>query len=178
MEQSLNLHRKNLSVFKDLGSSRHVLNCKYVEQTFEVLENWGNPFQPRESLICISSGVVATKEITKDVLFALEKGQTASQKFFDDRIKSQKVSFYNLIKKIGLKSFTDLKIKKTIKVKEKSITLAAERSIFGRMLAVAKRQEGLSLETLLTFSLSPIPWCFGLPDGGLVKTVKSKLLSE
>jgi len=128
MEQSLNLHRKNLSVFKDLGSSRHVLNCKYVEH--------------------------------------------------DDRIKSQKVSFYNLIKKIGLKSFTDLKIKKTIKVKEKSITLAAERSIFGRMLAVAKRQEGLSLETLLTFSLSPIPWCFGLPDGGLVKTVKSKLLSE
>lgn len=48
--------------------------------------------------------------------------------------------------------------------------------MFGRLLAIARNRDGLSLKEILCYSLSPIPWALGLPDGGLVKTVKSKLL--
>ena len=54
--------------------------------------------------------------------------------------------------------------------------MAVERNIFGRLFAIAKDRENLPLKKVMSYSLSPIPWCFGLPDGGMVKTVKSKLL--
>lgn len=43
--------------------------------------------------------------------------------------------------------------------------------MFGRLLAIARNRDGLSLKEILCYSLSPIPWALGL-----VKTVKSKLL--
>ena len=60
--------------------------------------------------------------------------------------------------------------------KEKSTIIAAERSLFGRLLILAKFGQSLSLEFVLGFSLSPIPWSLGLPDGGMVNTCKSRLL--
>ena len=67
---------------------------------------------------------------------------------------------------MNLKTFASMKVKKQIKIKGKNVTLSLERNIFGRLLAIAKDREGLSLRKVLTYSLSPIPWCFGLPDGG------------
>lgn len=63
-----------------------------------------------------------------------------------------------------------------INSKEKSTPVAAERIFFGRLLILAMSQESLSLEFVLGFSLSPIPWSLGLPDGGMVKTCESRLL--
>ncbi|XP_065652108.1 uncharacterized protein LOC136079746 [Hydra vulgaris] len=61
-------------------------------------------------------------------------------------------------------------------LKEKSFTISAERSMFGRLLVIARGREGLTLKQILCYSLSPIPWALGLPDGSLVKTNKMNLL--
>ena len=63
-----------------------------------------------------------------------------------------------------------------INSKEKSTTIVAERIFFARLLIIAMSQESLSLGFVLGFSLSPIPWSLGLPDGGMVKTCKSRIL--
>ena len=126
----------------------------------------------------LSSGVEATVDVTTDLLLAQSVGENAFNEFIKDRLQSTKTSFYDPVKRRGLKTFSSMKVKKVVKVKEKSVTIAAERSIFGRLLVIAKDREGLSLKVVLSYSLSPIPWCFGLPDGGLVKTVKSKLLGN
>ena len=81
------------------------------------------------------------------------------QKFIQDRIHFSKVSFYDPIKRFSLKTFKAMHVKKVVTLKEKSITLAAERSMFGRLLVIAEsRREGLSLKDVLKYSLSPIPY--------------------
>lgn len=166
------------SVTKDLSFSRILMNNKAVDTSFEVLSNWGNPFQHRESLINISSGIQASEAVQKDIIEAKAIGESCCVAFITKRLKSTEVSFYDPIKRLSLETFASLKVKKSIKLKGKNVTLSAERNIFGRLHAIAKDRDGLSLQQVLTYSLSPIPWCFGLPDGGLVKTVKSKLLGK
>lgn len=141
-----------------------------------MMSSWCNPFEQRETLVNLCSGVEATKEVQNDLLEARAKGERAFNIFLTDRIKSSSVSFYDPIRRLSLKTFHDLKMKETVKFKEKSLTIAAERSIFARMLIIAKCRPEISLKHVLSFSLGPIPWSLGLPDGGLVKTVKSKLL--
>ena len=48
--------------------------------------------------------------------------------------------------------------------------------MFGKLLIIAQQREEVSMKEVLSYSLSPIPWSLALPDGGLVKTVKAKLL--
>lgn len=177
LDEKLSIKRHSTSP-KDLGKARLEFNKNAVQEAYVIMSNWGNPFETRESLVNISSGVEASDEVKRDLIEAELKGESSVQEFSKKRLKSSEVSFYDPIKRLSLKTFSDMKIKKTIKLKEKSVTLAVERSIFGRLLAVAKDREGLSLQKVLSYSLSPIPWCFGLPDGGLVKTVKSKLLGR
>ena len=61
-------------------------------------------------------------------------------------------------------------VKVVIDSKGKSATIAAERSLFGRLLILTKFLESLSLELILGFSLNPKHWSLGLPDGPLFKT--------
>ena len=55
--------------------------------------------------------------------------------------------------------------KVAINSKETSATITAEKSLFGRLLTLAKSQESFSLEFVLEFSLKPIPWSFELSEG-------------
>ena len=166
------------SLPKDLSKARKRTHNEKVDAAYEVLDNWGNPFEYRDVLINISSGIQASQEVTNDLMNAKNIGNSSFEEFMEDRLKSEKKSFYDPIKRLSLKTFASMRVKKEIKLKGKAVTLLAERNIFGRLLAISKDREGLSLKQVLAYSLSPIPWCFGLPDGGLVKTVKSKLLGE
>lgn len=74
-----------------------------------------------------------------------------------------------------LKTFKDTKVKKAVQAKDRAVTIAAERSLFAKLLIIARTRSSVSLQTVLQYSLSPIPWSLGLADGGLVKTCKSKL---
>ena len=48
--------------------------------------------------------------------------------------------------------------------------------MFGKLLIIAQQRQEVSMKEVLSYSLSPIPWSLALPDGVLLKTVKSKLL--
>ena len=88
------------------------------------------------------------------------------------------MDFYAPIKRLNLKSFKTLELKKTIKLKDKSVIIATERIIFARFLALTQSQGTVTLKQIFWYSLSPIPWALGLPDGSYVKTEKSKLFSK
>ena len=161
---------------KDLGKSRSEQNNKYIQKAYEVISSWGNPFELQETLINLASGREAPKDVENDLLNAKSIGETALETFLTERIYSNTKPFYDPIHKNALKTFKHLTVKKNFIAKEKSITLKAERSLFGRLLVISQSREGLTLKQIRTHSLSPIPWCFGQPDGGLVKNDKSKLL--
>ena len=163
---------------KDLGKSRNSCNHQRAERAVEVILNWGNPFKHKDCLINLCSGIQAPQELLDDVLNAKAIGMKSLTQFVENRIMKSGTSFYNRIKKNKLHTLACLQKKKSIKLKEKTITLSAARAIFARMLVIAKIQEGMSLKLLLTYSLTPITLVFGLADDSLVKTVKSKLLGK
>ncbi|CAB4021755.1 Hypothetical predicted protein [Paramuricea clavata] len=74
-----------------------------------------------------------------------------------------------------LKTFAAMKVKKSCTVKDRSLTLKADRHIFARLLVIRGKRD-VSLKEVLTYSLGPIPWSLATADGSFVKTVKSKLL--
>ena len=177
LEETLLIDRLALKP-EDLGISRKKFDQEAIESAYKVLTEWGNPFDYRPTLVNLCSGEEANEAVTNDLLMAESRGLTAFDEFRTERLESSNISFYAAIKKLKLKTFGSMKVKQTVNGKTKNVTIAAERSIFGRLLIIAKSRETLSMETILAYSLSPIPWALGLPDGGLVKTVKSKLLGK
>ncbi|XP_066920335.1 uncharacterized protein [Clytia hemisphaerica] len=169
---------KKPTIPKDLGKSRHTFNNCTVEKAYEVLNCWGSPFQKRDALINVSSGHKASPLVENDLIKAVGKGETAMKSFIRDRIETSQKLFYDPITKLKLKTFSYMTTKTTMKINDKLVTLAAERSMFGRLLVIAKCESGISLRQVLQYSLSPIPWALGLPDGTMVKTMKSKLMSK
>eukprot|EP00794_Sanderia_malayensis_P014792 gene14792-16327_t len=165
------------STTKDLGASRVAFDEAAVCRVYDIFSTWGNPFEFNESLFNIASGLVASPDVSRDLLNAGSCGEAALQRFFKERVNSGEKPFYDAIPRCNLKSFAALKVKKLCKLKEKSITINAERGIFANLLVIREKRETTSMRDLLSFSLGPIPWSLALPDGGLVKTVKSKLLS-
>ena len=161
---------------KDIGSSRKEFYLNKINRLKGVLDSWGNPFDERDTLIHICSCVEASDDVTRDLLQAEKTGDAKMKEFWRERFQSTKTSFFSPIKQNKLKTFKNMVVKSIVKSKEKSTIIAAERSFFGRLLILAKSRNNLSLERVLEFSLSPIPWSLGLPDGGMVKTCKSKLL--
>ena len=149
-----------------------------VEKIDQTLRSWGNVFESRENFINISSGVEASDDVRWMLLDAENIGYVNMMTFWNERFKSTENSFYSAISRNKLQTFKDMVVKKLVKSKDKLATIAAERSLFGRLLILAKSRESLSLEYVLAHSLSPIPWSIGLPDGGLVKTCKHKLLGN
>ena len=74
-----------------------------------------------------------------------------------------------------LKTFASMKMKKTCSIKERNITLRADRGVFARLLVICGKRE-ISLKDVFAYLLGPIPWSLATLDRGLAKTVKSKLL--
>ena len=147
-----------------------------MQKAYDVISSWGNPFDHQDTLINLASGQECSKDIENQLINAKDVGKTALQTFLNERIYSNNVPFYDAIRKNSLKTFKQVAFMKNINANGKEVALRAERSLFGRLLVISQSQEGLTLRHILTYSLSPIPWCFGQPDGGLVKNDKSKLL--
>ena len=97
---------------KDLGKSRIDFDEKAVRRIYNTFSSWGSPFNNRESLIQICSGVEATSEVKKDLMEAYRKGESCMEEFTANRIVAENIPFYNVIKKLRLKTFKDLCVKK------------------------------------------------------------------
>ena len=78
----------------------------------DLLENnWTNPFGYAPSdLVSISTGTVASPDVSTDLLAAREKGEHAYKEFEQQRMQKGNC-FNDPIKKIKLKTFTAMKSK-------------------------------------------------------------------
>ena len=72
--------------------------------------------------------------------------------------------------------FTHMAAKVVINSKETSATITAGRSLFGRLLILAKSPESFLLSLFLEFLHKPIQWSLKLPEGGMVKTCRTDLI--
>ena len=117
----------------------------------------------------LSSGRIATKEISNDLLSAKKTGEEATMTFMKERVISNNEDFFSLITKLKSKTFADLSKKTTIKLQNKEEILKADQTLFARMAVVAHARCAKTLPWTIT------PWSLAAVDGSYAKTTKSKL---
>ena len=81
-------------------------------------------FEDQKNLYSLSSGYHAPEDVEKDLTNAEVLGTKLQEEFVNGRIKTKKVSFYYLIKKYKLKTFST----NTSKVSSKTGKLRETRS--------------------------------------------------
>ena len=80
--------------------------------------------------------------------------------------------------KAQLKTFSNLgKEMKVRRGTENEATLRADRALFAQMIVIAETRE-LSMSTVLSHPLVPLPWSLATDDGSLRKNKKSSLAKD
>jgi len=139
-----------------------------------------NPFQlegiSKEHLFCLSSGKSASETVVNDLLKYVEVGNVAAANFIKTRLHDKTVKFQDTMKRHNLKTFEYMAKKCTITTAaKKTVQVKAERNLLGRLLMLSQTHS-ISFEKLFKYPLGPIPWALSTVDGDLVKTDKSQLL--
>ena len=150
-------------------SSKHrVQGDECVQQIVSVLTYLKNPFQPSNDLVSLTSGVVASDEITEDLLHAETKGQEALDDFVKLLLNSNKTNFFDPLKKLQLKTFSHAQ-----KPKQRQETTKADFDFFARCLVIAQNRD-LDLRQVFMYDLGYVPLSLASPDRDC-KTTKAKL---
>ena len=149
-----------------------------------ITENMTNPFDvdnhPRQ-LINISTGLHASHDIEDSLLKSVETGRTKMKMFVDSSLSTDKSgSFYNPIKRSGLKTFEDMNPKVQLKCKSGQVVKGHlnPELVFRRALSLTKCRDDVSVETVLSYPICPIPTALFHDDGTMRKTNKSDLAHE
>ena len=103
------------------------------------------------------------------------KGSLAADDFLQSRIVDKSVAFHSPMKKLHLKTFAAMAVKKVAISQQKSAKIKVERNLFGTILQFSQKVD-INLEQLFTYPMSPVPWSLATADGTLMKTDKSQLL--
>ena len=158
----------------DLQPSRIKRDESDVESLIDMLENnWINPLsiEPRD-LVSISTGVVAPSDICDDLLKARQRGEEA---YITQASKlAEGIGFYEPIRRLRIKTFSDISKQTVAKGTNKEVTLRADNRLFGQILLIAQNRK-LNMMEVLSYPLGPKPWALANGDGSLKKTDKSSL---
>ena len=126
-------------------------------------------------MIQISSGLVATTDVQQDISSAYDRGDEVFRQLCKLRLQSHEVDLMDPIKKMKLKTFTNMAKSVKRKVRGKEVILQADRNLMARLVVIG-RYRNLDLQHLLTYSLGPLPLSMATAQGCLVKTNKATLL--
>ena len=164
----------------DLQKTRITRDEKDVQSLLSTLEGWTNPFEsPGQELICLSTGRLATADVSRDLLQARNLGEKSYRRFSEERLESDppKVKFHDTLSKTKLKTFDNMNKKMKLRGTSKEIVLKADRAVFSQMIIIAETRQ-LSMREVLSHPLGPFPWSLAAPDGSLKKTTKAVLAKE
>ena len=144
-----------------------------MQNVRDFLQDIKSPFESSTEFFNISSGVVADKAVTADILEPKKTEKDACEKFVEVRLV--KGEFFDPITKNNLKSFGTMAKQVKIKPKNQEISIKADRSLFAKLIVMAQNRI-FNMRDVLSYSLGPLPWSIALADGSLVKNNKAKLL--
>lgn len=148
----------------------------------KIEETLVNPFKFNENekiyLLNIATGAVVPETTRIEILDAKKIGETNATVFIEERIITQKVSFWHPIKRLNLNKFSSIDKKMIIPRKEKSsVVFNNQQSLLARLLSVSICRF-VNLKEILMHELSAVPLSIFHPGGEMRKTNKSELLHE
>ena len=162
------------SKHKDLNTGQIAKSEATINECLSAFEGFFNPFtiEDKGSLYNIASGVKVPVEVEKDILLAEDLGEKRKDEFIEERLKTNS-KFFDPIKKLNLKTMgTCAKSTKVKTSTNKVIELKNQGNIAFKLLVLSQKR-GVSLEEIMSYQLTPIPYCLGTPDGFLNTTNKA-----
>lgn len=116
--------------------------------------------------------------IQRDILQSVTVGQESYTNFVKERIVGTK-NLWDKMNKVKLLTWTDASKTVKISLPTKEIELKQTRSLFARLLIIARTREGLNLQDLIgRYEFSCVPRSLFAADGSLLPcTDKSKLMA-
>ncbi|KAJ4940926.1 hypothetical protein JOQ06_027216 [Pogonophryne albipinna] len=161
---------------KDLDKTRISADAKAVSRILDTIDSMLNPFDVHQhGIVCLSSGRVATGEITKDLLVASEKGENAVKEFMEQRLLSKTVDIFAPIISQKLKTLSDQKKPPKKSAAGKEVILRADKKLFSRLLILGQSRK-IEMREILSYSLGTVSYPLASADGSLAKTNKSALM--
>ena len=139
------------------------------------LISWHSPFSESDVLINLSSGVVTTNDVQKDLMRAQVVGEETLEKFMTERLRGDIAGFYDPIPQLKLRTFSSMLKDASMNIDKGKLVLKANSKLFSRMLIIAQTRS-LDLHEVLKYELGPLPWSLSTVHGCFMKTDKSKLL--
>ena len=135
-----------------------------------------NPAQ-QSSLITLSSGIIPTEVIRRDLEKAYDKGKSAMDSFIDLRLVNVSKSIYDPLKKLRLGTFANMNKKVKVKVKGREVQFSAQSEIFGKIALIAQSRSA-DLQEIFKYPLGSVPYALADSMGTMIKTKKADLLVE
>ena len=80
---------------KDLGKKQIRDDEKVVQDCYNIIKEWGDPFKKTKTLIGLSSQIQAPEHVIKDMLNAGSIGKDQYLEFIQKRIKTNEVDFFH-----------------------------------------------------------------------------------
>ena len=160
---------------KDCGAKRIKKDEVSVQAVLESIKTGSNPsaVEDTTNLFSISSAVVVPDDIAANILNAYTIREKRFVQFINEILKSSKVSFYDTLPNLKLKTFS-AEVKTTyVKMKGQELTVRADRNLFTRLLIVAQTRS-LNMRDVLCYELDPVPWSLASVDESLAKNCKVK----
>ncbi len=132
-----------------------------------------NPFAADTELMNIASNMTVSSIAEKDIVERDKKGEEAFKKFVADRLvnATAKMSMWDPMKKLSLKSFSNWQKKARCTVNKKVIKLREDRQLLARFLVIQRSRPELVQklnDVIGTYEFSAIPRSLFSSDGQLL----------
>ena len=161
---------------KDLKHAEIQKSEMHVKKVMLAIQSFLNPFDvpDKENLYCISSGAPAPTAVEKDMMAAESIEKQAKEIFIKKRLHI-KERFFDPVKKLKLKTFQSGAMKVKVRTAEnKIITFKQHSSVAIQLLVKSQTHGQVSIEELMKYPMSPVPYSLGTPDGYMTRIDKAK----
>ena len=123
---------------KDLGKKRIKDDEKVLQDCFNIIKEWGDPFKKSATLIGLSSQIQATEHVIKDMFNAGSIGKDQYLDFIQKRIETNEVDFYAPIKQNKHNTLESAVNMRKVKINGKEVAVRSDRDTFVRLLIMQK----------------------------------------
>ena len=117
---------------------------QFVKGALAMVDMLAFEMEQQDKLYCISSGTSATSEIERDVILAEAFGADAKVYFISERL--EKHEFFDPIKRLNLKTLSELAKKTTIKSSQNKIIEYRQQSNIAFQLLVRSQCDDLRID--------------------------------
>ena len=162
----------------EIGSSRLKRDEDDVQklmrefQYFDVITQSG---EHKDQLVCLAMKDVIPEDITKEVLKAVETGQSLVESFVTERLMEKSKDFYSKLPRNKVPSVSRMYKVDIPTATKKQNDIKADRDLIHRLFVASQSGHDVNLVSILGHELSSVPRALSKTNGKLHTTDKAQL---